>query len=51
MGSRWAMGVELVQEQGLVGAMPLFRVLDAALDAPSWKEIPTLLGIGCSWPW
>jgi hypothetical protein len=51
MGSRWAMGVELVQEQGLVGAMPLFRVLDAALDTPTWKEIPTLLGIGCSWSW
>jgi hypothetical protein len=45
------MGVELVQEQGLVGAMPLLRVLDAALDAPSWKEIPTSLGIGCSWSW
>jgi hypothetical protein len=34
MGSRWATAVGLVQEQGLVGEMPLFSMVDAALSAP-----------------
>jgi hypothetical protein len=42
MGSRWATAVGLVQEQGLVGEMPLFSMVDAALSAPHWKQITVL---------
>jgi hypothetical protein len=51
MGSRWATAVGLVQEQGLVGEMPLFSMVDAALSAPRWKQITVLdwLFMDLSW--
>jgi hypothetical protein len=42
MGSRKATAVGLVQEQGLVGEMSLFIMVDAALSTPCWKQITVL---------
>jgi hypothetical protein len=50
MGSRWATAVGVVQEQRLVGGMPPFSVVDAALEAACGMEYNSmLLGVGCLW--
>jgi len=52
MGSRWATAVGVVQEQRLVGGMPPFSVVDAALEAACGMEYNSmLLGVGCLWSW
>jgi hypothetical protein len=52
MGSRWATAVGVVQEQRLVGGMPPFSVVDAALEAACGMEYNSmLLGVGCLWFW